>query len=72
MRALDELEAARAVWLGYETGFAERRRREKHDGLRYPARSTTGTGAPGAAMGSPAARTRRCIPPGRSPRYCAD
>ncbi|MEE1810512.1 hypothetical protein [Streptomyces sp. BE133] len=36
MRALDELEAARAVWLGYEAGFAERRRREKHDGLRRP------------------------------------
>ncbi|GGV81898.1 hypothetical protein GCM10015535_22300 [Streptomyces gelaticus] len=36
MRALDELEAARTVWLGYEAGFAERRRREKHDGLRRP------------------------------------
>ncbi|MFJ7495308.1 hypothetical protein ACIQZB_29755 [Streptomyces sp. NPDC097727] len=36
MRALDELEAARAVWLGYEAGFAERRRREKRDGLRRP------------------------------------
>ncbi|WP_327366474.1 hypothetical protein [Streptomyces sp. NBC_01217] len=36
MRALDELEAARAVWLGYEAGFAERRRREKQDGLRSP------------------------------------
>lgn len=35
-RALEELEAARAVWLGYEAGFAERRRREKHDGLRRP------------------------------------
>lgn len=71
MRALDELEAARAVWLGYEAGFAERRRREKHDGLRYPARSTTGTGAPGAATGSPAARTRRCIRRRRWPRSCA-
>ncbi|MFF2407897.1 hypothetical protein [Streptomyces sp. NPDC058092] len=36
MRALDELEAARAVWLEYEAGFAERRRREKRDGLRRP------------------------------------
>ncbi|MGW2085807.1 hypothetical protein [Streptomyces sp. NPDC001880] len=36
MRALDELEAARTVWLAYEAGFAERRRREKHDGLRRP------------------------------------
>ncbi|WP_393056267.1 hypothetical protein [Streptomyces sp. LN549] len=36
MRALEELEKARAVWLGYEAGFAERRRREKHDGLRRP------------------------------------
>ncbi|MFB6985118.1 hypothetical protein ACFC0C_11155 [Streptomyces sp. NPDC056178] len=36
VRALDELEAARAVWLGYEAGFAERRRREKHEGLRRP------------------------------------
>lgn len=34
--ALDELEAARAVWLAYEAGFAERRRKEKHDGLRRP------------------------------------
>ncbi|MEV3930872.1 hypothetical protein [Streptomyces sp. NPDC053728] len=36
IRALEELEEARAVWLAYETGFAERRRREKHDGLRRP------------------------------------
>ncbi|MFE7615948.1 hypothetical protein [Streptomyces sp. NPDC057496] len=36
IRALDELEAARVVWLGHEAGFAERRRREKHDGLRRP------------------------------------
>ena len=36
VRALKELEDARAVWLAYETGFAERRRREKHDGLRRP------------------------------------
>ncbi|WP_299537614.1 hypothetical protein [uncultured Streptomyces sp.] len=35
--ALAELEEARAVWLAYEAGFAERRRREKHDGLRRPA-----------------------------------
>ncbi|MFE0105021.1 hypothetical protein [Streptomyces sp. NPDC059009] len=34
--ALDELEAARAVWLSYEESFAERRRKEKHDGLRRP------------------------------------
>ncbi|MFE0173961.1 hypothetical protein ACFWZ2_16735 [Streptomyces sp. NPDC059002] len=34
--ALEELEAARAVWLAYEAGFAERRRKEKHDGLRRP------------------------------------
>ncbi|MEE1752494.1 hypothetical protein [Streptomyces sp. SP18CS02] len=34
--ALDELEEARAVWLAYERQFAERRRREKHDGLRRP------------------------------------
>src|SRR3990170_4309737 len=34
--ALDELEEARSVWLAYEVGFAERRRKEKHDGLRRP------------------------------------
>ncbi|MFE7776756.1 hypothetical protein ACFU5O_23270 [Streptomyces sp. NPDC057445] len=34
--ALDELEEARAVWLAYEEKFAERRKREKHDGLRRP------------------------------------
>ncbi|WP_329397463.1 hypothetical protein [Streptomyces melanogenes] len=34
--ALDELEAARAVWLGYEAEFAARRKREKHAGLRIP------------------------------------
>ncbi|KIF70569.1 hypothetical protein HY68_21445 [Streptomyces sp. AcH 505] len=34
--ALDELEEARAVWLAYEVDFAERRKREKHDGLRRP------------------------------------
>ncbi|MFF9342944.1 MULTISPECIES: hypothetical protein [unclassified Streptomyces] len=32
--ALEELEEARAVWLAYEEGFAARRRREKHGGLR--------------------------------------
>ncbi|MFJ2440436.1 MULTISPECIES: hypothetical protein [unclassified Streptomyces] len=37
--ALDELEDARAVWLAYEMEFAERRRREKHDGLRRPGSS---------------------------------
>lgn len=36
MAALDELEEARAVWLAYEAEFAERRKREKHDGLRSP------------------------------------
>ncbi|WP_149180584.1 hypothetical protein [Streptomyces sp. TRM49041] len=35
--ALEELEEARAVWLVYEREFAERRRREKHLGLRRPA-----------------------------------
>ncbi|MFD7612132.1 hypothetical protein [Streptomyces sp. NPDC059828] len=34
--ALNELEQARAVWLAYEERFAERRKREKHDGLRRP------------------------------------
>jgi hypothetical protein len=34
--ALEELEEARSVWLAYEAGFTERRRREKHDGLRRP------------------------------------
>lgn len=34
--ALDELEEARVVWLGYEVEFAERRRKEKHGGLRRP------------------------------------
>ncbi|MET9363802.1 hypothetical protein ABZX93_23220 [Streptomyces sp. NPDC006632] len=34
--ALDELEAARAVWLAYEVEFAKRRKREKHAGLRRP------------------------------------
>ncbi|MER6997252.1 hypothetical protein [Streptomyces sp. NPDC000410] len=34
--ALEELEEARAVWLAYEEKFAERRKREKHDGLRRP------------------------------------
>ncbi|MFC5803605.1 hypothetical protein [Streptomyces formicae] len=34
--ALDELEEARDVWLAYEEEFAERRKREKHDGLRRP------------------------------------
>ncbi|RII18825.1 hypothetical protein DSC45_09405 [Streptomyces sp. YIM 130001] len=36
LAALDELEEARAVWLGYEAEFADRRRREKHHGLRRP------------------------------------
>ncbi|WFB10324.1 hypothetical protein LRS74_27275 [Streptomyces sp. LX-29] len=36
IRALEELEEARAVWLGYEAEFAERRRQEKHLGIRQP------------------------------------
>ncbi|MFG2558630.1 hypothetical protein [Streptomyces sp. NPDC048496] len=36
VHALEELEAARAVWLRYEAGFAERRKREKREGLRRP------------------------------------
>lgn len=68
VRALEELERARTVWLGYEAGFAERRRREKHRGCAGRAPSTTGTGAPGAATGSPAARTPRCTRRRRSPR----
>ncbi|MEO3975396.1 hypothetical protein [Streptomyces sp. CAU 1734] len=35
--ALEELEQARAVWLAYEEDFADRRKREKYDGLRRPA-----------------------------------
>ncbi|MFF7730326.1 hypothetical protein [Streptomyces sp. NPDC008001] len=35
--ALTELEEARAVWLAYEASFADRRKREKHDGIRQPA-----------------------------------
>lgn len=34
--ALEELEEARAVWLAHEREFAERRRRQKHDGVRQP------------------------------------
>ena len=34
--ALEELEAARAVWLSYEAEFAARRKREKFDGIRQP------------------------------------
>lgn len=34
--ALTELEEARAVWLAYEASFADRRKREKHDGIRQP------------------------------------
>ncbi|OII60454.1 hypothetical protein BJP40_09865 [Streptomyces sp. CC53] len=34
--ALEELEDARAVWLAYERRVAERRRREKHLGVRRP------------------------------------
>jgi hypothetical protein len=34
--ALEELERARAVWLAHEEGFAGRRRREKHFGVRQP------------------------------------
>ncbi|MFJ9850792.1 hypothetical protein [Streptomyces sp. NPDC101150] len=34
--ALAELEEARTLWLAYEREFADRRRREKHDGIRQP------------------------------------
>ncbi|MEW2221901.1 hypothetical protein AB0939_21875 [Streptomyces sp. NPDC006990] len=34
--ALEELEEARAVWLAYESEVADRRRREKHKGIRQP------------------------------------
>lgn len=34
--ALEELEEARSVWLDYEVQFAQRRKKEKHDGLRRP------------------------------------
>ena len=34
--ALEELEEGRAVWLDYEREFAERRRQEKHEGIRRP------------------------------------
>lgn len=34
--ALEELEEAREVWLGYEAEFAARRKREKFDGIRRP------------------------------------
>ncbi|MEU3046140.1 hypothetical protein ABZ705_06315 [Streptomyces sp. NPDC006984] len=34
--ALEELEEARAVWLAYEEGFADRRKQEKSAGLRRP------------------------------------
>ncbi len=42
--ALEELEDARAVWLEYERQFAERRRREKHHGLRRPEWAWGGSG----------------------------
>ncbi|MFG3260100.1 hypothetical protein [Streptomyces sp. NPDC048172] len=34
--ALEELEEARAVWLAYESEVADRRRREKREGIRQP------------------------------------
>ncbi|AEW93280.1 MULTISPECIES: hypothetical protein [Streptomycetaceae] len=34
--ALEELEEARTVWLGYEAEFAARRKREKYQGVRRP------------------------------------
>ncbi|MES4909418.1 MULTISPECIES: hypothetical protein [unclassified Streptomyces] len=34
--ALEELEEARTLWLGYEADFAARRRQEKHHGIRQP------------------------------------
>ncbi|MFD3540296.1 hypothetical protein ACFWUQ_12455 [Streptomyces sp. NPDC058662] len=42
--ALEELEEARAVWLEYERQFAERRRREKHHGVRRPEWAWGGSG----------------------------
>ncbi|MFR9754198.1 hypothetical protein [Streptomyces sp. TR06-5] len=36
VEALDELERARDVWLAYEEEVAERRRREKQEGIRQP------------------------------------
>lgn len=36
IQALEELEEARDVWLDYEAEFAERRRQEKHLGVRQP------------------------------------
>lgn len=36
VRALEELEEARAVWLAYEAEVRTRRRREKRDGIRQP------------------------------------
>lgn len=69
-RALEELETARAVWLHYEAGFAERRRMgEARRTAPGSARSTTGTGAPGAATASRGATTRPSTPRRRSRRY---
>ena len=36
IRALEELEEARTLWLAYEADFAARRRQEKHHGIRQP------------------------------------
>ncbi|WP_345749931.1 hypothetical protein [Streptomyces sp. ODS28] len=36
VRALEELEEARAVWLAYEAEVRARRRQEKRDGIRQP------------------------------------
>ncbi|WP_424214541.1 hypothetical protein ACN20G_22095 [Streptomyces sp. BI20] len=61
--ALEELEAARDVWLEFERGFADRRRREKHHGVRRP-------GVPAWSEGSGAwerASVVRCADPGVRP-----
>jgi len=69
--ALDELEEARAVWLAYEEEFAERRKREKHDGLRRPGSFDDWHRRTWAATASRGATTRRSIRRSRSPRCCA-
>lgn len=60
--ALEELEEARAVWLEYERQFAERRRREKHDGLRRPEWAWGGAGD----------AVVRCADPGVRPEGALD
>ncbi|MEU9107075.1 hypothetical protein AB0D54_22525 [Streptomyces xanthophaeus] len=60
--ALEELEEARAVWLEYERHFAERRRREKHHGLRRPEWAWGGSGD----------AVVRCADPGVRPEGALD